>query len=461
MNSILIIFFLFFTTQVSLGDETGAQQAVRIKSVLSADANVNSKISVASDGFKTAYLDIIPKDFDPVQSKTFVFLHGFSLQGEYWLDFIQAIRLVKQGHRVLLPDLMVRGRTLELNFPLSKSGEWNPNAKQQEQLKKVTLLQEAQYIHQLLQNDASIAESSLVIAGHSRGAGVSANLLFLLAIENQHLRKQRKKLRWNVAAHWSFNGFLAYTNSILLGISSADPNLVENPKSVQAKPNEALIYDDFLKLFSLRTLLDEIHGAQLDSRMDVELRTRLFQVHRQLQSQLPALLSRFSENFEGFGEMYFVQSLLETFEAKLEKMGKSKHRDRGLWEREKMAMEATMSGLRTRYDVAVRPDGVESWGTEKLMVPDSTIGIWQMLTIFDYPGIAKNFEFIQGAKDDIIPMKLVQHLIAATNRGNRATVRLKVIPELGHYGPNDARVQAIFENSSFKNVIPSCAKLFL
>ena len=288
MRPLLTVFLILISFQATHANEMAAEQAARIEKALGDNAKVVSKVSTASDGFKTAYLDIIPKGFDPKTSKTFVFLHGFSLQGEYWLDFIKAIQLVKQGHRVILPDLMLRGQTMELNFPLDKAGDWNPNAKQQARLRRVTLFQEAKYIHQLLHNDASIAESSLVIAGHSRGAGVSANLLFLLGSENQHLRKLRKRLRWNVEAHWSFNGFLAYTNSILLGITNADPKLAANPKSVQAKPSEALIYDDFLKLASLRPLLDEIHGTVIESNMDVDQRNRLLLIHQQLQIQLPA-----------------------------------------------------------------------------------------------------------------------------------------------------------------------------
>lgn len=411
-------------------------------------ATFQRRVSVAEDGFKTSYVDLTPHNFDPKTGITEVLIHGYSKDGLYWVDFAKATELLQKGHRVIMPDLMGRGQTMELNFPLDAKGEWHPTDAQKEILDHMTLKTEAKYLHEMLANDYPQSQGRLIISGHSRGGGVSANLQLLLARENLMVYEKGFIPPWNVSGHWGFNTFVAYTTAAFPGIKTVHKDIYSDPGNISASRKEKKIYDAYAEMIRLEETIGSISNKVIDSDlMTSEDVQKYMDIHKQLVSRIPEIIGHYTSTFEGLGEYMFIEHLMENFADQQEVLGNNKYSNRGLWAREKDLLEAMMKGLRVRYNIDVNSQGRPSAKTTKIMIPDSVIGVYAELLSRNYPGISQNYHIVQGALDEVVPLKLLQHLVASSNEVNRGALKIHVVKDTGHYGPEYPEVQTLFKQN--------------
>lgn len=404
-----------------------------LKEYLSDSVNVSHRVSTADDGFQTAYTVLSPKGNKALG--TAVLVHGFDRDGFYWIDsgFLRASALLDQGYRVILPDLMVRGRTRDLNFPLNDKGQWEPDERQRHWMNNVTGHQEAHYLLQLLKGESKEGRDlgPLILGGHSRGALVSNYLAYQMGIENSQAKKNSQPLSWDVRGLWSFNGFLIYTTAavqFMLDSSKARPEALNSLES----------------LMEMSPHLDKLRNRDIEKGADSEIKSAAL-----VEEKLKPLQMSYMNSFEGIGETGFVGFVMHEFETEMQKHGRSRFNSRSIFSREQELTEAMMKGLRTVYKLSVTINGAATMSTRTIMIPDSVIGIYRLIQQNKLPGI-QNVKITIGKRDQLIPPKLALASL-------QDQMEYIYIENTDHFGPNTETIQRMFRQDI---IAPNCRTTF-
>ena len=446
--------FTFFVTLSSFAEilSLSASEISQSKTIesLAGLAQIKWGQHRAQDGFVTSYIELTPKNKTP--EKTIVLIHGFNKDGLYWIDFIKAARLLEEGYRVLLPDLMFHGRTLELNFPLANNDKhhWVPNSQQKAYLHHATPTKMAFYLYQLLKYKKSSwsKDHSLIIGGHSYGHAVGANLIYMMGKENRSRQMQNKPLAWQVDSHWSFNGFVAYSSDSILEMPfpSTEANAYQNRSQKRALE----LYQHSVRAQELQEQLALLHDRTLEpsylqGENQARIQAKLYETHQSLLKEIPTLMQNWVSSFDELKENFFLSLLMQEYAVELESSGGNK--DLRWIQRDRMekVMTAMMQGLRTRYDVQRSDDGRESLMNQKIVIPHSVFGVYLSLALEAFPGLPKTYFVVQGESDLVVPEKLARHLDTIFKlNGSQTELRYLLIKKGSHFGPNEEAVQNLF-----------------
>ncbi|MBL7544036.1 MAG: hypothetical protein JNL11_09475 [Bdellovibrionaceae bacterium] len=411
--------------------------------------------STASDGFKTGYLRLTPKNFDKTNGKTLLMLHGFSKDGTYWLDYVKAIDAIEMGYQVILPDLMVRGRTLDLNFPLNENGDWKPSDEVKKKFTDVTGTREADYIHQLLKNLApsqNYFKGGLGLLTHSRGTLVGAKLLTKLGNENldiQQTHGNTRSLPWNIFSYLNLNGFVSYTTASFLTLK----NVEFSPKNStqKNKPDQMSITEretrnyimSALEMLNLEYEIQLLRNQTVDENKDPQELENMLEAAKKLESKLGAIKQSFLPAMEGVAESSFVDYVMTTIGQMLKDVYPENKNLNGLIKREQDAMRAMMEGLRHLVRVNVNSSGRQTYLSKMKMFPESVIGDFILFNHKGYPGLPKNIYNISGRRDTIVPPHISQHIQMSTGLKSDYSSRVTTIPmDISHYGPEESELRA-------------------
>lgn len=400
---------------------------------LKSSVQVSQRISVADDGFQTAYTVVSPRGRKTIG--TVLLAHGFDREGRYWIDsgFLQASRLIEQGYRIILPDLMVRGRTRDLNFALDNKGQWNPNDQQRQWLNQVTGDQEARYLLQIFKNEKAEGRVSgpIILGGHSRGALVTGYLAYHMGLENRRAVKNGDVIPWDVRALWSFNGFLIYTAPSIQFLLDSQKSRFEVLESLE-------------KLMGLNSHLNNLRNKDIEKEAASEIKSALL-----IEEKIKPLHLSYMSSFEGVGKSGFVSYVMREFEDQMNEHGRNRFDSRPLYNRELQLTEAMMVGLRTVYKMNITSGGLVSMSNRNIMIPDSVIGIYRLIQQNKLPGI-HNVKIVVGKQDPIIPPKIV--LSGLPDYKGQI-----LIEDTDHFGPDTAVIQNLFRQEI---TTPNCRSTF-
>lgn len=428
--------------------EIARDKAAYVQKEFGNKAEIEWGQTVASDGFKTGYLRLTPKNFDTATGKTLVMIHGFSKDGTYWLDYVKAVRAIEMGYQIILPDLMVRGRTLDLNFPLNENGNWSPTDEMKKVFNDVTATREANYLLQMLkylapsQNNFS---GGLGFLHHSRGSLVGAKLATAMGRDNIESHQKyggAQPLPWNIFAYFNLNGFVSYTTASFLTLKniSFSPKETKNTNTMTFTQKETYNYImSALEMLNLEYEIQLLRNQTVDENRDPQELASMLDAAKKLDDKLGAIKQSFLPYMEGVAENSFVDYVMKNVEGILiEAYPETKNLD-GLKQREEAAMRAMMEGLRHLVKISVDKDGRQRYLSKMQMFPESVIGDFILFNHEGYPGLPKKIYNISGLKDTIVPPHLSRHIELATSVGKKPSTSQVVTRymDITHYGPEE------------------------